>query len=630
MQTVSRRSSARPSSDDRLAPGEPSVAAPASTRLRYVPGLDGLRALAVTAVLLYHADISWMPGGFLGVDVFFVISGYLITSLLLAEQRSRGTVGIGQFYLRRARRLLPALGLVLASVSLFTVIFLPDEIRSLRADVVAALGYATNWWQIFQHQSYVAAQGRPPLLRHLWSLAVEEQFYLVWPLILVAMFRIWKGRRLPMLIAVGVGIALSFVTMLVLSFPHDYAVADPSRVYFGSDTRVFTMLLGAALAMVWSPSGLNATVPKEGRGALDAIGGSALAGLIVIFVTAHYQSNVLFRGGFLGVAVLSAIVIAIAVHPGSRLSSVVLARRPLRWVGERSYGIYLWHWPIFMITRPGQDTPITGTANLVLRLALTVGAAEMSYRWVEEPIRHGALGRWFQGLRAAKPGDRAIMWQRTIALSAVVTAVVALTSVGLASGQSPRLEAGLKFLNATEDTSTTTATTTTTAASAPVTTPTQPAPPPEVTAIGDSVMRGAQGALQAKIPGIKVDAVVSRQFGNAIDLVRALKESNQLSPVVVIHLGTNGVITDGHMEALKPLLADRQRVVFLNVKAPRSWEAGDNDVIQRWVPQFGNAVLINWNGEGSLHPEYFYGDRIHVNTDGQLHYADLVAAQINP
>ncbi len=627
MQTASRRSSARPNSDDAPAPGEPPAAPPTSTRLRYVPGLDGLRAIAVTAVLLYHADISWMSGGFLGVDVFFVISGYLITSLLLAEQRGRGSVGIGQFYLRRARRLLPALFLLLASVSLFTIIFLPDEIRSLRADVVAALGYATNWWQIFQHQSYVAAQGRPPLLRHLWSLAVEEQFYLVWPLILVGMFKIWKGRRLPMLIAIGVGIALSFTTMLALSLSHNFAIDDPSRVYFGSDTRVFTMLIGAALAMVWSPSQLSDTVPREGRMALDAVGGGALAGLLLIFATANYQSNVLFRGGFLGVALLSALVIAIAVHPASRLSGVVLGRQPLRWIGERSYGIYLWHWPIFMVTRPDQDISVAGFPNLVLRLALTVAAAEMSYRWVEEPIRHGGLGRWFQGLRAAPRGERAYLWQRTVALCAVVAAAVALTTVGLASGQSPRLEAGLKFLNST---GTSPATTPTTVAGAATTTPTQPAPPPEVTAIGDSVMLGAKGALEAKIPSIHVDAAVSRQFGTAIDIIRALKDSNQLSPVVVIHLGTNGRITDDHMAALQQLLSDRQRVIFLNVKVPRSWEAGDNDVIQRWVPKFGNAVLINWNGEGSLHPEYFYGDHIHMNTDGQLHYADLVAAQINP
>src|SRR3954462_13031129 len=430
----------RPDTDP--SPTRAPEAAPPSSRLRYVPGLDGLRALSVTAVLLYHADVSWMPGGFLGVDVFFAISGYLITSLLLAEFRNRGGVNVGQFYLRRARRLLPALFLVLAAVSLFSVIFLPDEVQSLRGDVVAALGYATNWWQIFQHQSYVAAQGRPPMLRHLWSLAVEEQFYLVWPLVLYGMLRLWKGRRTPMLLGT-LGIALaSFVLMLVLSLPHDYTVADPSRVYYGSDARIYTLLLGAALAMVWSPWKLSPKVAREPRLILDAVGGAGLLLLVLTFVNAHYQSNFLFRGGFLLVAVLLTIVIAVAVHPASRIGTVILAQQPLRWVGERSYGIYLWHWPIFMVTRPGFHTDITGWPNTALRIALTLVAAELSYRFVEEPIRHGSPGRSYRALRNATGEDRSLMWQRTILTCTVALVAVLVAGVGLASAQSPRIESG--------------------------------------------------------------------------------------------------------------------------------------------------------------------------------------------
>ncbi|MGZ4711389.1 MAG: acyltransferase family protein [Acidimicrobiia bacterium] len=629
MSSVAPPFAARPQSDAGPdAPDRgPDDLTPVSSRLRYAPGLDGLRALSVTAVLLYHADTTWMPGGFLGVDVFFVISGYLITSLLLAENRNRGGISLGQFYLRRARRLLPALFLVLASVSLFAVIFLPDEVRALRGDVVAALGYSTNWWQIFQHQSYVAAQGRPPLLRHLWSLAVEEQFYLVWPLLLVGMLHLWKGRRTPMLLATLGGALASFVALLVLSFPHDYTIADPSRVYFGTDTRIFTMLVGAALAIVWSPWKLKDSIPKEGRRLLDGIGAVGLVLLVLTFVNAHYQSNVLFRGGFLAVAVLSAVVIAVAVHPASRIGSVVLATQPLRWIGERSYGIYLWHWPIFMVTRPGQDTDITGWQNTALRFALTYLVAELSFRFVEEPVRHGSLGRWFRALRGASGEDRRLMWSRTFATTSLVLLGVTMTGVGLAAAQPPRLESGLQFLVTSASSSTTS--TTTTPAPGP-TTPTEPAPPPAVTAIGDSVMLGAKGALETKIPGIHVDAAVSRQFGTAIDVIEALKSQGQLGQVVVIHLGTNGVITDGHMQRLKDLLADRQRVIFVNLFVPRSWQNGDNDVIQRWVPQFGNAILINWNGEGSLHPEYFYSDHIHLNTAGRERYADLIAAQINP
>jgi len=632
MSSVSPPTPTRPIPDDSSGasdssnPDEP----PASSRMRYIPGLDGLRALSVTAVLLYHADISWMPGGFLGVDVFFVISGYLITSLLLAEHRNRGGVRLGQFYLRRARRLLPALFLVLACVSLFSVIFLPDEVRSLRGDVYAALGYSTNWWQIFQHQSYVAAQGRPPLLRHLWSLAVEEQFYLVWPLLLAGMMRFWKGARRPILLATLGLAAVSFATLLILSFPHDFTTADPSRVYFGSDTRIFTMLIGAVLAMVWSPWKLKADVPARVRTLLDSVGALGLVLLVFTFVNAHYQSNVLFRGGFLAVALLSALVIAIAVHPGSRIGTVFLGLRPFRWIGERSYGIYLWHWPIFMVTRPGQDTDITGWQNTVMRFALTYLAAELSFRFVEEPIRHGSIGRWFGALRHASGPDRTTMWARTLATIGVVGLAVTMTGVGLAAAQSPRIESGLQFLVVSGKSPTTTAPSTAPPGSGATTPPTQPPAPPQVTAIGDSVMLGAKGALEAKIPGIHVDAAVSRQFGTAIDIIEQLKKSGQLAPVVVIHLGTNGTITDGHMQRLKDLLADRQRVIFLNLFVPRSWQNGDNDVLQRWIPQFGNALLINWNGEGSLHPEYFYGDHIHVNTSGREQYANLIAQQINP
>ncbi|MSO38021.1 MAG: acyltransferase, partial [Acidimicrobiia bacterium] len=222
-------------------------------RMRYMPGLDGLRAIAVMAVLLYHAELTWMPGGFLGVDVFFVISGYLITALLLAESRNHGRIGLRQFYLRRGRRLLPALFLVLGVVSLYSIIFLPEELAELRTDVIAALGYSTNWWQILREQSYFEAAGRPPLLRHLWSLAVEEQFYLIWPLLFTAMLKQWKGRRNPMLIAITAGIVGSTVWMAILSVANDFPVTDPSRAYFGTDTRISTMLVGAFLAIVWSP-----------------------------------------------------------------------------------------------------------------------------------------------------------------------------------------------------------------------------------------------------------------------------------------------------------------------------------------------------------------------------------------
>jgi peptidoglycan/LPS O-acetylase OafA/YrhL len=615
--------------------GEAAGATPETSRhfvrMRYMPGLDGLRAIAVTAVLLYHADLDWIPGGFLGVDVFFVISGYLITSLLLAEFRNQGKVGLGQFYLRRARRLLPALFLVLGTVSLFAVVFLPDEVTKLRGDVVAALVYGTNWWQIFRNVSYFEAAGRPPMLQHLWSLAVEEQFYLIWPLLLWGMLKLWHGRRRPMLLATLGGIVASTGLMTILSMSRGYPIDhDPSRVYYGTDTRAFILLVGAVLAMVWAPWRLSSRTAPGGRLVLNLLGIGSLLGLGWMFLNvSEFSIDLYQRGGFLLCALLSATAIAVTVHPAADLSRMFLGLKPMRWIGERSYGLYLWHWPVYMITRPQLDTGITGTPNLIMRLAITVALAELSFRYVEQPIRQGALGRWFKAMRAATGSERVRMGATSAVTVGCVCLGVVLVTVGLANGRPAPIPPGFDTSRAA-------------AAQTPATTPSVTAAPPgatnptpglaRVTAIGDSVMLGAKTALEQRLGSVVVNAQVSRQFGTAIDIIRLLKQANQLSEVVVVHMGTNGVITQGHMDAIMDLLKDRKRVVFLNLKVPRRWEQIDNDVLASNVPKYPNAVLIDWHTFGNAHPEFFYEDGIHLRPDGARAYADLIAQQtsVNP
>ena len=234
-------------------------AGPRRPRLGYQPGLDGLRAVAVVAVLLYHFGVSWLPGGFLGVEVFFVISGYLITSLLLAEWRADHGIALGSFWARRARRLLPALFAMLAVVSAAALIFAPDAVPELRRGIPAALVYMTNWYEIVRKQSYFARFGRPPLLLHLWSLAVEEQFYLIWPPLLLLGVRRTRGRRRPRVYAALGGAAASALAGYLLYHPG----VDPSRVYYGTDTRASGLLLGAVLAMGWTPSRLVKTIRPD-------------------------------------------------------------------------------------------------------------------------------------------------------------------------------------------------------------------------------------------------------------------------------------------------------------------------------------------------------------------------------
>jgi len=399
-------------------------------RLPYLPGVDGLRAVAVIAVLLYHADLHWIRGGFLGVDVFFVISGYLITSLLLGEWSQRGRIDLPAFWLRRARRLLPALFLLIAVTLVFAVVALSSEVAGLRSDAFAALGYVTNWYLVFSHQSYFEMMGRPSLFRHLWSLAVEEQFYILWPLLLSAMMWLWRPRHV--LLAVLGGAVASTVLMALLYQPG----GDPSRVYYGTDTRGVGLLVGAALAFVWAPGRVAARAGQAQPWLLDVIGLGALGVLFYSFLRLDGYQSFLYQGGFALVAVASAVLIAVLVHPRAHLGAL-LGRQPLRWLGLRSYGIYLWHWPVYMLTRPHFDVPFDGLPLLALRFGVTITIAELSYRYVETPIRAGALGRIWRALREAQ-GD--LRWRLRVqwaGASGVAVVAFAVVSMSVAGAQRP-------------------------------------------------------------------------------------------------------------------------------------------------------------------------------------------------
>jgi len=374
-----------------------------------LPGLDGLRALAVLAVLLYHADVLWLPGGFLGVEIFFVVSGYLITALLLAEYRADKKIAFKNFWQRRARRLLPALFAMLIATLVYMVIWLPDEVANIRADVLAAFTYVTNWYLITAEKSYFETIGRPSLLRHLWSLAVEEQFYLLWPLIFAFVLARLKTRGALLLLMLGA--TASALWMGWLYHPD----TDPSRVYYGTDTRAAGLLIGAALAFVWAPTktlrvSCDTTRCPNPKGLdakrdwrhwlLDGVGFIALGGLVAAGLLLDEFSPFMYQGGMLLVSAATAFVIAAVVHPQSPLLAPLLRVGILRWIGLRSYGLYLWHWPLFMVTRPQLDTTLEGAPLLVFRLTLTFLIAEISYRFIETPIRSGGLGKawhvWMQ------------------------------------------------------------------------------------------------------------------------------------------------------------------------------------------------------------------------------------------
>jgi peptidoglycan/LPS O-acetylase OafA/YrhL len=642
---------------------------PRKVSMSYLPGLDGLRAISVIAVLLYHASdvgIDWLPeGGFLGVEIFFVISGYLITALLLAEFRNHaaatggpGRIDLRQFWVRRARRLLPALYLLLVTVSLVWFLFIRDEMYKLRGDVVAALTYVTNWYLIFSQQSYFEQAGRPSPLRHLWSLAVEEQFYLLWPLLLLILLVAFRGRNGHVFGVIVAGALASTVLMAVLYEPG----TDPSRVYYGTDTRAAGLLIGAALAFLAAPWRLTRNTGRGAGWVIDGIGVAMLAALGWFFVNTNEFDDFLYQGGFALLSIVTAVLIFVAAHPVSHLGRHVLGVSLLVWVGVRSYGIYLWHWPVYMVTRPDLDLPFSGYPLLILRFAITLVLAELSFRLLERPIRNGAIKKWSANLRAAKGERRNRIVRKTALTGGIAVAMTLVVVGGFAAARPSANPEGFQVpgLDAASTSSvpvptappTTTAATTvpttvapTTAAVvdpaattvAPPTTPvpaptTVPPPPPPpyagVVAIGDSVMLGAKAALEARMPGMYVDAAVNRQVKGGAELAAALKAQGAIGRAVVVHLGTNGVTSQKQFDELMATLGDVPRVVMLNTKVPRPWESRVNGLIGDTAGRYPNVVFVDWKSQGDGHQEWFWNDGIHLRPEGAAAFAELIAQAI--
>jgi peptidoglycan/LPS O-acetylase OafA/YrhL/lysophospholipase L1-like esterase len=422
-----------------VALGEGVVPKPVGSSQRYMPGLDGLRAIAVLAVIAYHLNPAWAPGGLLGVGVFFTLSGYLITDLLLGQRAATGRLQLGDFWLRRARRLLPALFLMLAVVVAWVTLLDRSLLPGLRGDVLAAVGYVSNWWNIVREASYFARFGPPPPLDHLWSLAVEEQFYLIWPWLLWLGLRYLPGRYTLAGLTLA-GAALSAAAMAWIYQPG----VDPTRVYEGTDTRAFGLLIGAALAMVWPSRELRAEgISLRGRLLMD---GAGVAGLVVIGLliwrTSEY-SPFLYKGGIVLLSVATALALTALVHPASWLG-VAIGWSPLRWIGVRSYGIYLWHFPIIVLTAPGQQQK-AGLSLEVLQVVATIVAAALSWQFFEEPIRRGAIGRIWAHTRSRlrRRGDARELPRRPVVtgmVTVVAVAVLALDCAGLTGVVGPTAE----------------------------------------------------------------------------------------------------------------------------------------------------------------------------------------------
>ncbi|MBL7099287.1 MAG: acyltransferase family protein [Alphaproteobacteria bacterium] len=593
-----------------------------------LPGLDGLRAIAVTAVFLFHADITWTKGGYLGVDLFFVISGFLITSLLMAETEKLGRLRIGDFYVRRARRLLPASYLMTVTVILAAKIWAPDALPRLRDDTIASLFYVTNWEFIFRGQSYFTDIARQPLLTHLWSLAIEEQFYIVWAPVLY--FLAPKHSRRALAIGAALLAAASVAWMAIsakrLGLPD--SGADASRLYFGTDTHGFGLIVGAVLGLLWQPNHQPKAINPATKDGVFILGLLPLAGTVALMVTMSESVSWLYPWGFLLSALTSAALIMAATYRSAAFGAV-LDNGVMRWLGERSYGVYLWHWPIFMMTRPDIDLHWPHDQIFGFRLVLTLGISALSYRYVEQPIRHGALGRVWERLMSDRRWIGLFAWRAAAVAASAATMVIAAASVlVMAPKQALPAKDVLIAMGLDPNTGLPSTSNAIIAPVKPVLPAVRPPTVPvdeylgqDVTAVGDSVLLGASAVLTKMLPGIHIYATVGWQAANVLNQLQALADAKALTPVVLIHLGTNGIVTEDQLRKMLSLLSDRKRVILVNTHVPRRWQDDNNDTIQRVARDYPNVVLADWHDVAEGQPDFFVSDGVHLTVPGMHVFA---------
>lgn len=585
--------------------------------MRYMPGLDGLRAIAVLGIIIYHLNKQWLTGGFLGVDTFFVISGYLITSLLLKEYDDTGIIKLKSFWIRRLKRLLPAVIVLLMVVGTATLLLKSDNIISVKHDIIAAIFYVSNWWYIAKDVNYFEQFSFMPL-KHLWSLAIEEQFYIFFPVILVTLLLTIKKRYKIGFIFWGVSIISLGLMMFIYSINGDH-----SRVYFGTDTRLQTLLLGVILAFLWPPFKLKNDPPKVVKYVIDSIGSLSFIVLILLFFIINDETNWIYDGGFYLISILTLFIIASVVHPSTWIAKI-FSNPVLVFIGKRSYSLYLWHFAVISFVHSYYVDGQIPVYVYFIDISLTIIFAELSYRFIETPFR--------------KEGIKALNWRPSyipqfIRMAIVVTLLIPfmLILVGAFNkyGKDIIGEKANSFDTTIEDNYLM-----------------RIAPIDNIhidglvsekkkessdvynnikpLLIGDSVMVDIGESFKSSVPKSRIDGKVGRQLYQTLPLVKAnYSQYKKSSDQVVLELGTNGDFTVKQLDDLLNQFG-KAKIYLVNTRVPRIYEANVNRLLADAAKRKSNVTLIDWNKRSQGHSEYFAPDGVHLEYKGVLALKDEI------
>jgi len=575
--------------------------------VKHISSIDGLRAIAVTAVVLYHLGISWIPGGFLGVDLFFVISGYVITRLILDSINQSSALDLRAFYAARLRRIYPGFLFMVICTIIFIGVWAPEAIKRFLSDLPYALTGTINWLLVARHQDYFEAIGRPPLLQHTWSLAVELQFYLIWPIILLTVLKYFGKKniaRIALIIAMVSGTTLFFVSLQL-----DQSNAQQiSHIYFGTDTHSLGLFLGSALAVSWIPQNLSADIEKRAQDVIDGIGVVGLLGLISTFLFIEESNASLYRVAFPLAGIFGCLVIISLVHPASRFAPII-STAPFRWVGQRSYGIYIWHWVIFQVTRPSVDLSGQTWALYLARVLLVLALADISLRWVEIPFRQGLVQDWFRGMkyRSAKVQLR----QKISVISSIIVVLAITSSISVQAINKSDEIAKQVLQQSTQEQQTQDDLGSTTG----------------LWVTGDSVILGIRSKLEAKEHISLINARVGRQAPELLAVMRVDQNSVPSSPVV-FNLGNNNALSEATVVEIFEIVKNQPQVIVVNTAVPRSWKDSNNAIISRVASRYANVKVVDWGRISNGRPELFAPDGVHLSPAGSDVYVDLVVSEL--